>query len=450
MSHADSLRQDFLFFKEVLHNNYPSLYRYTDSLEINKLFENCRAAINDSTSDLDFLKTLKFIFSAIKDGHLYAGPSAGLRENINERTKMFPIRLYFTGDKAFVLSYQGNNPEAGSEIISVNSKPVNQVRAELFKYIVSDGAIETKKYYILNSSFCVYYLMVYGEQDKFDVTYKSAKGELKAVSLKASLKKDIPEITEDDKSKNLLGLSFINNAALLSIKTFDSSALAGNKLDFRLFLENAFKRINAGKLDKLIVDLRGNGGGRDLYGSLLYSYISNKEFNYYKSLKAVTKLLPFDQFTSPGSSYNNLSPSMLESIDGKYYNLTKTAHPNLQIIQPAKNSFSGKVFFLVDGLSFSTTAEFCSIAKSNKRGIFIGEETGGSYYGNTSGAVIDTILPNTKMIVSFGTIAYEMAVTKGEFPDRGIIPDYIVKPGITDIISKRDVQLNYVMKLLND
>lgn len=141
---------------------------------------------------------------------------------------------------------------------------------------------------------------------------------------------------------------------------------------------------------------------------------------------------------------------MLENIDNKYYRLKNEAHNNLQTIQPNKNNFKGKIWLLIDGLSFSTTAEFCAIAKSNNRGKFIGEETGGAYYGNTSGVQIDTILPNTKITISTGTIKYEMAVGKTKFTDRGIIPDYLVTPTIEDIINKQDVQLNYALKLTTE
>ena len=101
----------------------------------------------------------------------------------------------------------------------------------------------------------------------------------------------------------------------------------------------------------------------------------------------------------------------------------------------------------MDGLSFSTTAEFCSIAKTNNRGLFIGEETGGGYYGNNCGNFIETLLPNTKFVLSIPTTKYTMEVRPSIYIDRGIIPDIEVLPTIDDIIHKRDVQLNYALKL---
>ena len=58
---------------------------------------------------------------------------------------------------------------------------------------------------------------------------------------------------------------------------------------------------------------------------------------------------------------------------------------NLGMHQPKPISFNGEIVFLIDELSFSATADFCAIAKSNNRGVLIGEETGGAYYGNNAG-----------------------------------------------------------------
>ena len=52
-------------------------------------------------------------------------------------------------------------------------------------------------------------------------------------------------------------------------------------------------------------------------------------------------------------------------------------HPNLALQQPKSNNYKSKIFVLADGRSFSASAEFSSIVKTNNRGKFIGEECGG-------------------------------------------------------------------------
>ena len=115
-----------------------------------------------------------------------------------------------------------------------------------------------------------------------------------------------------------------------------------------------------------------------------------------------------------------------------------------------QNNFRGKIFFLINGLSFSTTADFCAIAKSNNRGIFIGEETGGGYYGNTSGGAVNVKLPGSNIDINIPQFKYVNDVKKAKYKDRGIIPDYTIVPTIDDVLQQKDVQLNYALKLTKE
>jgi hypothetical protein len=446
---SESLRQDFNIFRNTLEDNYPSIYRYKDKTFIDRLFDSCYSSINENTNDADLLRSMKFIYSCIQDGHLRCNASSQQMSYMEEKAKLFPLKLYFVGDRAFVRSNTIDSLPAGTEVISIDNKSIKQIRTELFKLMVSDGSIETKKFHIINSVFCFYYYMAYGEQSSYKVICNSHEKEIITIKVNGLTSMNIPAIAWNAFIP-LLDLSINNNLAVLTIKTFNKEMLDGENIDFSVFLENSFKTINEKNITKLIIDLRDNGGGRGLYGSLLYSYLTNKSFNYYKSLTAATTNLPYSKFNITSTSFNNLDTAMLVKSGSNRFQLKKEANDNLLKVQPNKNNYKGKVWFLVNGLSFSTTAEFCAIASSKKRGKFIGEETGGGYYGNTSGVINDFILPNTKISFSFGLIEYEMAVTKAKFNDRGIIPDYIVIPTIADIMGKKDIQLEYVLKLANN
>ncbi|MGQ7855381.1 S41 family peptidase [Pedobacter sp. WC2501] len=444
INHADRLRQDFIFFRSSIQNTYPSLNRYSDEKTMNAVFDSCYASISEKTTDLEFYKMLKNLMSKIKDGHLYCSLPPALENYRSERASFFPVKLRFIDGKAWVDSVAAPQIPAGSEIISINKQPINAVIPELFKYIVSDGNIQTKKYHILNNFFYFYYFIAFGETPYFDVDYKLKDGQIKSIKIKADLEKNIGKNENSDFHQPLLDFSIKSNQiALITIKSFEPSEL---KIDYSDFLKNTFKKIRDLNIKKLIIDLRGNGGGRDTYGSQLYSYLANKPFKYYRSLQTVTMKMNFDKFKSNVSSYNNLTPKMFKKVHDNQYQLTKEAHPNLEIIHPHQ-SYNGEVWFLIDGLSFSTTAEFCAIAYSNKRGKFIGEETGGTYDGNTSGVQSELVLPNTKMEISFGTVKYEMAVKTAKEIGRGIIPEYKIQSTSQDIINKNDVQLNFALQL---
>jgi C-terminal processing protease CtpA/Prc len=205
---------------------------------------------------------------------------------------------------------------------------------------------------------------------------------------------------------------------VLSIKTFLDEFLQNTGENFAGFLDSAFRILNEKKISRLIIDVRNNQGGNDGNGWLLYSYLTEKPFMYYASKETVSEIF------SPKD------------------------HPELKIHQPHNNNYTGKVFILENGRSFSASAEFASILKTNQRGIFIGEECGGAYEGNTSGSENMVVLPCSQITVRIPLVKYTMAVKPLNPADRGVIPDFIFYQPITDIAEHTDVQLAYAISVV--
>lgn len=448
---TDSLRKDFLILRDLLENKYPSLYRFSSKAEINHLLDSCYHSLNGGTTDFEFYKVVKQVFSAIKDGHLYCDPPPQIRKYLDTKAKFFPLKLKFINDKAFVLKSADRTVPLKAEILSINEKSIDEVSSQLFRFIVSDGDIRSKKFNILDNFFYLYYYMAYGENEKFEIKFKNAEGKTQHAVISASLMDKMDIDSKKNTSDTLLNLNFTSgNTAIMRINTFDRTALTENGENFESFLAAAFKKIQRNGTNKLIIDLRGNTGGRDTYGALLYSYLTDRSFRYYRKLQAATKDLAYNQLQKSNSSFDNLSRDMLEQVGEKKFYLREEAHPNLRVWKPNRLNYKGKVWFLIDGLSFSTTAEFCAIARENNRGKFIGEETGGGMAGNTSGNIVEQTLPSTGVTAYLGMIQYEMNINKVGNLNRGIIPDYQVKLDGLDINSDKDPYLNFALKLARE
>lgn len=448
-THTDSLKADFSTFRILLTKSYPSLYRYTSKTKMDAALDSINNSISSRTTDFEFYKLLKKTLSTIKDGHLYCSLPPAFQKYREEKARFFPLQLYFTDQHTY--ASVEDKILNGSEILSINNQPIDLIRKHTLEYIVSDGDIQTKKLSILHNFFYFYYYLFNGEQPYYDIKFKTTDGSIKQIRFTARTEKEIVKDENGNRPVKYLQLTVkASKTAILTIKSFEKSLLEANVENFPEFLQKSFSILHKKGIKKLIIDLRGNGGGRDTYGPLLYSYLVQKPFQYYKSLNTITTELPYQQFKSNVSSYNDLTKKMLTKLSPNNYKLEITAHPNLQTIRPATANYQGKLWFLIDGQSFSTTAEFCAIAFSNNLGKFIGEETGGTYGGNTSGVQIESTLPHTKIQISFGTVQYNMAVSPKSNLARGIIPHFKIQPDIKDIINKTDVQLNYALKLSSE
>jgi C-terminal processing protease CtpA/Prc len=211
-----------------------------------------------------------------------------------------------------------------------------------------------------------------------------------------------------------------NNIAVLTIKSFFDGFFEKTGENFSQFLDSAFKDIKNKHAQKLLIDIRGNQGGNDGNGELLYAYLTAKPFLYYAAQ---------------------------ETAAGRF---NSEDHPNLALQQPKENNFKGKVFILMDGRSFSASTEFSAIVKANSRGKFIGEECGGGYLGNTSGNEAFVTLPNSKIIVRIPTVKYSMAINNTSNNNTSIKPDFPFYKTIVGIVENEDIQMEFGIKVVSE
>jgi C-terminal processing protease CtpA/Prc len=192
----------------------------------------------------------------------------------------------------------------------------------------------------------------------------------------------------------------------------------------------------------LILVLRDNGGGADDLGKLVLSYLIGEPFQYYEDLVLNGLDFSFRKYTN---QKRKLPSEMLERQPNGKYRMVK--HPNWGTQQPSKPGFTGKVYILINGNSFSTTSEFLSHAHARKRAVFIGEESGGGYYGNTSGPGALLTLPNTKLQAYVPLMTYYMAVRDYKAASHGVVPDHAVKYTIQELLAGTDKELALALEL---
>ena len=397
------LQKDFSILIKSLQNEHGDLFRYKNQAELRTLSDSLFQLLNKPMDPFEFSTLIGYMVAAIQDGHTGSKLPQELMNHYAKTVEMFPLQLWFINDKAYTVC---NHEEISieTEIVSIDGRPINEIRMKLFQYLPSDGTIESKRYWILNHiAFPFLFNWVYGEKSDYLVEYQTTDGQIRSMSLKADYLAKTKCFKPDLRNDKHLKLKFTSNdIAVLTISSFDSKELMRINENYAQFLAASFQEIEERKVKKLILDLRNNAGGDDVHGALLYSYLTNESFHY---------------------------------------------HSAEQLEQPSQANFKGKVFFLMNGLSFSTTSNMLAIAKSNGRGVFIGEETGGGYYGCTSGETFRTVLPNSHIRVAIPKDASYNPVKPIEERGSGVTPDYRVIPSIGEILIGEDVQLNFALEL---
>jgi C-terminal processing protease CtpA/Prc len=286
----------------------------------------------------------------------------------------------------------------------------------------------------------------YGETEKYVFRLRSADGKERDLEVAGlplgELEKRMGPLRTQPVGP-LLSLRFDGEVAVLTVRSFGPRTLSGSGLNYPDFLTQAFQTLLEKKTESLIIDVRDNGGGNDEYGLMLYAHLAPAPFYYYDRLQMNKEKSEFLPRTINPDTNRPLTPLRLDE-KGRW---VRTDHPNLGLKPPREPVFAGRVFILENGRSFSATGEFMTAVYANKRGVFIGEESGAGITGNTSGIMIGVKLDHSGIVVSIPMVGYYMAGDHGPRPERGILPDHEVIPTVEDILAGRDPVMEFALAL---
>ena len=408
-----------MMLRDSLEKMHPGIYRYKAKKEIDHVFDSCVASIHDSMSIGEFYALTSFAIASMEDGHSNCRLPRAVINDFVSSARVFPAMVFFIHSHAYIFCCKQNSSLAGTELVSINGRLMSEIIQRLFLFIPSDAGIESRKNWEMPDYFQLFYQVVYGSSEHFDIAYKLPDGSPAKASLQADIIKNIFCRNPFNAPKKYLELTYYpNSIAVLRVQTFFDGFLEKSGENFHAFLDSAFKDLANKGTKKLLIDIRRNQGGNDGNGALLYSYLTQAPFRYYESLETV---------------HEKFSPDK---------------HAQLNLQEPQKNNFSGKVYILMDGRSFSASAEFASIARSNYRALFLGEENGGGYYGNTSGDELMLELPSSRISCRIPLIKYTVAVKKLPHGELGIGPDVVVYPQIDDFIDGKDSQMERALDVV--
>jgi hypothetical protein len=445
------LREDFQIARRCLEEAHPGLYRYTKKVEMDRIFDEAEKSLNHPMDFYEFYRVMALPIAAIKCGHTDVSLSPGMREEI-ERQPGLPFEVKMLDSGAYVFrDYTKSGNLCGKEIQSINGVPIDQILSTMMTFESQDGDVLTSRQRVIGQHFGFNLILLLGLRAPYDVvlagngTNAPEKFQFAGLTHDEVLQASKTLYPKDQENKDVKDLTFLNGGKIAKM-TYSEFGVDIEEGD--AFMKRSFEAIRSKGSKVLILDLRGNLGGEGELGARMFSYLTDAPFKYYDDL-IITKAsgaFGFAKYADDGRKY--IIPDGLTKLggDGTSHIVTD---PLLPIQQPSQPGFNGKVYILINGGSFSTTAEFLTEVHFHHRATFIGEESGGAYYGNNSGDVPRITLPNTKMGLFIPLISGYMAVggTHAHDPLHGVIPDYPVKRTIADLLGGVDRDMEMALKL---
>src|SRR6185369_10345297 len=449
---------DFDLMRKALEEAHSGLYRYSSKAEMDRMFDAERAKLNGPLTRTEFMPILMETLAQIRCGHTGLQPDEGTQKEL-AAARMFPLRIAIEGRRLIV--HSNDTPDdatirPGMEVIEINGQKSADILNRILPRLSTDGDIETGKRSRLQRNFAQNYWLFVEKTEDFTVKARDASG--------ASVTSKLHGVVDADRKKNstanLLNAEFkasvgklqwwSDNLALRFLKDTDVAEIRIGGFGgstYPKWMEETFRTLGEKGTRALIIDLRGNGGGADMFGAMLVSYLTDKPFRYFDHIDVKTIAPSFKEFSDWRADREpQLRENMIANPAGGYL-VPPKIHPGVAEQPPGKYPFTGKVFVFIDGGTFSTAADFCAVAHHLKRATFIGEETGGGYYGNNSGMQTIVTLPNSKIRVRVPMYEYWNAVPGYEGKRRGTLPDHLSPSTVANLLHGVDAQLELALKL---
>lgn len=400
----EELLSDYDHLVEHLGSN-PFLF--TDPEEYNAAKESQRNLIVDGMTDLEFYRVIAVLIASVRCGHSAVRAPSAAEEDFFYGDRTYPVEVrLFDGRLLVVEAFEDSPFEQGDEILSVDGRSVPELTEDMKRFISADGDGTTIKTAALSRDYFSYYLLFLAEDDSLAVAYWDASLETTA---EITLERDAPAARGQEilpPYESFFGEGY----AVLTVREFSPYGVYTIEA-FADFFETFFTAVENEGIGQVILDIRSNGGGDPRITSNLFSYLM---------------MTPQPYFRADSPDY----------YAGLKQNLERADHP-----------YGGQLYTLIDPFCFSSTGHFAALLKYQNVGMFIGEETNGSFICSDSSR--EYRLANTGLRFRTSTAVWAVDV-EGMVQGRGVLPDWEVKTGYADYVSGVDAVMAAALGLIEE
>jgi hypothetical protein len=472
----EKMLADAQLLKKIFEANHPSLYWYNTPAQLDSGFNALLNDLQSPLSEIKYRNRLSLWVNQIACGHTAVRFSKKTAKTINQtRLAGFPLSLKVWEDSLVVLNnYLGRlGPvQRGDIVLSINGVATNRLVDTLKQFVARDGQAYNHAYQVLSNNFSDWYKGVMGMDSHYTILYKDSTGLVKTAVLEnragtpEAWKKQLDSIRRSQQSPtdSVRSPLVVSNrpsgtrlstrqARLLSLRQLqiDTTRRAAylrltgfGKGNLKRFFRQSFATLQEHQIQHLIIDLRENGGGRVNLSTRLSRYLVQAPFKIGDSVVAISRKFTYGRYIHPAWVYwwaMNLAGS--KDSNGLIHYKRYEQHRYAPF---TKNHFSGQLYLLQGGQTFSAATMFIATLKGQHNVTVLGEETGGGYYGNSAMHIPTIRLPQTGLGVSLPL--YRLVMDAHRPKGRGILPDVELPPVSWAIREGKDRKLLYAQQLI--
>lgn len=378
-------------------------------------------------------------------GHLILLPYRDSLTDVRLRENRFPIAMYPDPETGKYFLREGlrtttDSLPPGTDILSINGVPTGALVQQVSVFSgVNDQGNDRAGRVAVARFFSTPYQRYYGLQDSIVIQLDPARytPATRAVYPRHRPYVD-PKKTLTDINKTLqFRLSEDGAVGILTIRSF--KAIRFNNGNYYRYIREVMDSLNTGGIDKLIIDIRGNTGGRAERITSLYSYLSTQKF-YFAENAALTGPAKAVAGESTKDRKRRERGAVTRRERKLHRMITRKNKP-----AKARRRFTGEVIVLIDEVSFSASGMFARYVQGSGRGLLVGATSGASagvtYGSNSDGKHL--LGPRDDFSLWVNSIALQLPyATTGN-----VVPDVEVPLTAGDVRAGKDLALEKALEL---
>ena len=431
------LRADFTAMYKGLQSAAFNLFAFTPKATLDRAFREFLGELDKPLTLYQAQVRFEQFAALVRMGHARVDfPFAVWNQHLENGGKAFPVNIRVMEGKTMVAqNHSGIEAIArGDEILRMNGSRM----AEWLKRTERHVSAETPymAHSLMEYDFPMYLWVESGQPRAFNLLLRNAERKTREVRLPARTATEMkafaaaqPPTLSLDKPMREAKILADNVGYLRPGPFYNAEAKTGAEQwdvsSFRTFIDDAFTKFNVAQVERLIIDLRGNPGGDNLFSDLMVACFADKPFRFFSNFKV--RVSPEAIQANADRLQNDAAAA--GPVSRQYAELYARAKPgeivefDMPLVQPRQDvRFHGKVFLLIDRHSYSNTVAVAALVQDYKFGTIIGEET--ADMATTFGAMERFKLPNTGIAVGFPKA--HIVRPNGDLRSRGVIPDIAI------------------------
>ncbi|MFH0883947.1 MAG: S41 family peptidase [bacterium] len=424
----EQLQDDLAFLVDRLETLHPDLYAHVSNEEIHAEVQRIEGELVAPMNRIGFYRLVAPLLSRFRDPlTTIAIPYEERNDYLEQGALLLPLDLEVTEDQVTVSHNYSSDTlvAAGSNVLSINNTPIEQLRERLVQYI--SGTTDPYRYWRLGQHWRELEWLVYGFESPFEVVVRrpGIRGGPVARNLLG-----VQQAAIDEDRKNGLVVEETQDPWEYSFQRRESTGLVTvNELEdypnLDASMDNLLAELESDGASALVLDLRGTTGSGYHAVQTILSRLSDRLIPVIMASEIRSTKTSRLWFARTLPLYERFYPPLFDKGLGKLWKTpigSMMQLPDEVTLVPANRRYHGSVFVLVNGRSGPAASLLAGLIQSSKLGTVIGREEATAATG-INGESFGFDLPNTRLWVKLPLAKQVMSAAM-----KSVIPDVIVEP----------------------